>query len=105
MVTSVNPNYYAAGENVITFELLGHRFMDWPRDAVLLFSNNNDDPLAFINLTDDLHSGRMVERTNERIVFSNGASTPHGTDWYAGAVVSADRRYILWRNETRPLPN
>lgn len=102
-VYEVTPTYYASGQIERTFSLSGSGFLGIPPDAIGVLSNSNDDPLiwlyqaggfrfATVNVIDDR---QMIVDNEEHAISANV---------YLGAIVSADKQTIYWRNDSKPLP-
>ena len=104
MVYSISPNYYAAGENIAEFELIGGGFDLLPDDAIGNISENNNNPLDNLAAGGAYYHPAIIERTDKRIVF-RGVSHNYPRPYYLGAIVSSDKQIIYWRNESSPIPN
>lgn len=74
-----------------------------PDDALLVVSNNNDNPLAFIDGA-ARYFYPITSRTDSSIVFSLSTSNSFGEDMYGAAIVSQDKQTVYWENKSKPLP-
>lgn len=84
--------------------MIGSGLLSIPSDAIGLYANSNDEPLAFrfSDLVDDLY--RITIRTDNMIRFSAVSPSTVHYDNYLGAIVSNDRQTVFWTNNSRPLP-
>lgn len=74
-------------------------------DALGLISYNNDEPLTYLNDTNNTHLFNIeVVSDNELIASWRGTSAELPVASYLGAIVSNDRTEVLWVNNTSPLP-
>ena len=105
MVNEITPTYYASGNFNGVFELSGTKFELIPNDAVLVMSNDNDDPMKFKDRLDFSNFISNLETRSEGYLkYSQIESYDHGTPCYAAIIVSPDRNTVYWVNTTKPLP-
>lgn len=88
----------------VGFSIDGNNFDAIPYDAIGLFADDNEAPLAFIESTSDTHLYDIVSKTTTHIELVSLSPTELHTANYLGAIVSRDRQTIYWTNTTKPLP-
>lgn len=103
MVISITPTYYAENIGDIQYELTGY-FENLPDDAIGLLSDNNNNPIKYIDDDRKFHLFSIKEKNERRIVMAQQTTGAHTFNSYLGAIVSADRKTIYWENTTRPMP-
>lgn len=103
MVDEITPTYYAAGDQS-TYTLIGHGFDVLPDNALGIRASHNDDPLENQHTTSYRQLYDINERSDTRIVLSARYSGDFTTIGYIGCIVSNDRNYIYWVNDSQPLP-
>lgn len=89
---------------MMSYELHGSGFDSIPANAVGIVALNNDEPLEYINTTNEGGLVRIGEKTQNRITLTQQQQYYHSIATYLGAIVSADRQTIYWMNSTKPLP-
>lgn len=100
----ISPNYYAPGEAVERYVLMGHNLELIPSDAIGLYARLNNAPLEYINTTDPEAIMDIEVRTDTTISVRPRLVSSHTINNYLGAIVSADRQTVYWVNDTEPLP-
>lgn len=103
-VESIEPPFYAAGSGTYSFRFVGRGFDNIPNDAIFVISNQNENPLVFIERIEDGFWGNLTNKTNFEMTLESNAPLTHSTSIYVGGIVSADRQTIYWVNDSRPLP-
>lgn len=104
MVEEISPSYYAENIGDVTYTLRGSGFEQIPSDAVGILAMSNGNPLELIDTTREDWLFDISEKTSSVLVMPQRQMRAHGAPTYLGAIVSADRRIVYWRNDTRPLP-
>jgi hypothetical protein len=98
------PSYYAPGTNRHVYDVQGSGFLTLPDDVIVIISDDNDNPLKYLNDTRSLYRVGLVMRTNDHMLFEQDTTHGYSTSSYMGAIVSSDRRTVYWVNESKPLP-
>lgn len=75
-----------------------------PNDAVAIMSDDNTNPTVYIGTQNVNIILPIVDRSYGRIRFAGDVAITHGSPWYLGIIVSADRQTIYWTNNTQPMP-
>lgn len=75
-----------------------------PADAIVVFSEDNGDPLKNRYTSDQWWLGRIASVSESLITTTQAATHEVSQRFYLGAIVSSDRETIYWVNNTRPLP-
>ena len=75
-----------------------------PNDAIGLMSYENENPLQFLNDTEQQHLYDILEKTDGLMTLRVKLATALSAPNYLGAIVSSDRQTVYWVNDTKPLP-
>jgi hypothetical protein len=86
------------------FSLSGERFIGLPVGALGVLAIRNDNPLErqYSNYDSDLF--RITEKTNTSLKLVSRSPSAHTIPVFLGAIVSPDRSWVYWQNDTNPLP-
>lgn len=104
VITEVTPDYYAQGNNPVSFLVRGQGFGTIEKELIGVIAYSNDDPLRFQQSTDSRHLyDVVVENDGEMMLTHQGTSSPSGYS-YLGAILEKESRKPVWVNNSRPIP-
>ena len=104
MVFSVEPNYYAKGQQSGGFVLIGENLDTIPSDAIGVYSDNNNIPLQHRYDREPYRVFKIIEQTQNKLTLHPKETTTLLGSVYLGGIVSLDGKTVYWENNTRPLP-
>ena len=104
-MTELTPAYYAAGDVKLQFSVKGEGIAQHVGEIIGVSSDDNDDPLKYRYSQNAWYILGVTRISDNEIFVEGGAYHPYAADQYLGAIMTSDRKHVLFENTSRPLPN
>ena len=101
---SVEPNYYAIGQENGDFVVIGDNLNTIPSDSIGVYAANNNFPLQHRYDRQPFGEFEIVEQTQYKLTLRPKEETILKGAVYLGGIVSLDGEIVYWVNNTKPLP-
>ena len=104
MVNTIEPTYYAQGQETGSFVLIGNNLDKIPAGAIGVYASRNNQPMQHRYDREDYHIWNITEQAPERLVLTPKVVYQLSNNIYLGGILSYDGETIYWQNDTSPLP-